>query len=209
MIIAPLAAIAYGSYGLWRWYRATHNPKVTINQQATTYSTDQPDETRPPADCSSSKTKAKKPERIKIESININGCIVQIGIDQHGAVAVPGNIYLAGWYTNSALPGQAGLSIIDGHIRGRYKDDAIFQNLHKVKTGDIITIAMRDGQQLRYKAYSNQSIPVGDATKVLFTKDKNIAYQLNLITCGGAFNNKTNTYEKRVIVSAVLMHDGQ
>lgn len=197
--------ITFGIQDFLRQYNTTHNPRPTVTQTIITNSTDRPDETPPTESCAAYSVAADHPERMNIPSINVSGCIEQVGLDQYGAIAVPDNIYTTGWYVNSALPGQPGLSVIDGHISGYYNVNGIFQHLYQLKDGDTFTITLGSGRILSYKVYDEQSIPLDKAVQVLFSKNPEIESQLNLITCGGQYDKNTKLYTHRIIVSAALV----
>lgn len=204
MIIASML-LTLGALGLYSWYRATHEPAPAISSSVVTHSTETPSETPPTKACENYQVAADHPRKIDIPSIGASGCIEKVGIDQHGAIAVPTNIYLAGWYVNSALPGEKGLSIIDGHISGRYSETAIFQHLAKLKAGDTFTVTRGDGEKLNYKVLETTTVPVEQAMDVLMAQEEDVESQLNLITCGGKYDKETKLYDKRVIVSGELL----
>lgn len=204
LLCVAFGCIGYGVYGIWRAYHATHESHPVLTDKTITYSTDQPSETKPTEACSEYTTEDALPERIAIPSIGVNGCVLKVGIDQHNAIAVPDNIYAAGWYVRSVLPGQPGLSVIDGHISGQYNIDAIFQHLSKLKEGDTFTVTLGSGKVLTYEIYATQSVPLDEAAEVLLTKDPAVTSQLNLITCGGQYDKASKLYDHRIIVSATL-----
>lgn len=145
-----------------------------------------------------------EPLSIEIASVGIKGFIQKVGIDQHQAVAAPNNVNLAGWFTESVLPGSKGLSIIDGHLSGR-SANGVFKNLPKVSAGDEIIITMGGGEQFTYQAFDSKTVPNEQAASVLFEQSPTVTAQLNLITCTGKFDKNTNTYADRVIVYAKLL----
>lgn len=205
VLVTALSFLVYGGWGLWQYHTATHTPPRVIANKIITHSTDTPSEAKPTDACAIYVATNGQPERINIPSAGVNGCIEQVGIDQYGAIAVPSNIYMAGWYVKSALPGQKGLSVIDGHISGRYKEDAIFQHLQKLKTGATFTVKLGGGKDLRYEVRTVRTVQLKDSADVLLAKDPNITSQLNLITCAGKYDQSTKIYDHRVIVSAALI----
>lgn len=204
LVLISLGLIAFGAYGLWNYYKATHNSEPQISADPVTFSTDKPDETALDEVCNQYKVAGNRPRYIEISSISISGCIEPVGIDQNNAIAVPTNINLAGWYTNSVLPGQPGVSIIDGHVMGRYKT-AIFTGLDKIKPGDTIIIELGDGTKLKFKTESVDSYRLDSAINELLEPTDGIDKQLNLITCGGRYDSASHSYEERVIVRASLI----
>jgi LPXTG-site transpeptidase (sortase) family protein len=146
---------------------------------------------------------AEQPRSLRIASANIFGPIQQMGLTTTGALAAPTNINFAGWYVGSARPGDVGLSVIDGHITGRFSN-GIFNRLHAVAVGDEITIQFGDLTVRHFVVVDKQVLPEAQAATVLFAKRPNIASQLNLITCS-VFDAATKTYTHRTILVAKLI----
>lgn len=205
LFIGGAGFLAFALSGLWSQYQVTHEQHPAITTAIITNSTDAPSETKPTDACKTYIVPADHPRYIDIPEVGASGCVVQVGIDQHGAIAVPNNIYTAAWYVNSVLPGQPGLSVIDGHISGIYKQDAIFQHLSQLKSGDQFTLTLGSGKTLHYEVFKEQSVPLDSAVGVLLTKDPSAQSQLNLITCGGVYDKKIGLYDHRIIVSAKLV----
>ena len=146
------------------------------------------------------------PKQIEISAIQASGFIQKIGLNQQNAVSVPNNIHYAGWFVDSVLPGEIGLSIIDGHVSGRFRD-GIFKNLHKLAPGDNFDIVFGDGSKKSFSVVEVSTKPEAEAAEKLFYKEPSIERQLNLITCGGTFDKQKQTYSDRVIVVAVLKNE--
>ena len=204
--VRTLAVITFVAVALVAgiFYATRQTAKQTYNGQPITYSTDHPDETKPNPKTFVWKGKPTDPKYITLPTIKSAGFIQNVAVDQNKQVGVPNNVHMAGWFTESVLPGQKGLSIIDGHVDGR-TDVGIFEKLGKLNKGDQFTVELGNGKVLTYKVVASSTVAVKDAAAVLFSQDGTIASQLNLITCGGTFNRDVHAYDKRVIVSASLI----
>lgn len=199
MLAISLTLIVWSGVGLWQRYRATHNPNpLPDGSLAVTHSTDNPDET-PINTESDYQVAPDQPRAIILSTIDTRGFIQKVGIDQHGAIAVPSNVHMAGWFVGEAKPGEPGLSIIDGHVQGRYQP-GIFKNLHKLRPGDRFTVEFDDHSTKEFEVVSVNSYPTDEAAKHLFHRDESITSQLNLITCSGAYNRADRQYDQRLIV---------
>jgi sortase (surface protein transpeptidase) len=193
--------ISYASWGFWQRHQATSNPNPVIPADIVTNSVSQPDETLPYCD-NSYQVAPESPRKIVIPSIGVDGCIQKVGVDQHNAIAVPTNIHLAGWYAKSVLPGEIGLSIIDGHVLGRY-NDAIFARLKDLKINDTIRIESGDSSQKEFTVLSVDSYAVEETMEQAyqpFDGDR----RLVLITCDGVFDPADDSYDRRIVVRATL-----
>lgn len=143
---------------------------------------------------------AAMPYKISIPRINTEGYIEPVEILEDGHLGTPSNVGYAGWYVGSAKPGEKGVSVIDGHVSGRYRG-GIFVRLHELQPGDEITIVMGDTTTRQFKVKAIATVGLTDSQK-LFTQMDSVERQLNLITCSGNYDRKTQTYDHRLIVYA-------
>lgn len=199
-----IALLLYAGVELWRWYGASHNPNPIITTEEITHSVDEPDETPPVEACAAYTVPATQPRQIEIPAIGVSGCIQRVGIDQNGAIAVPNNIHLAGWYTKSAVPGGEGVSLIDGHVLGRY-NDAIFANLNSVQPGDTIRIQMGDLEWREFAVLSRDIYTIEQTASEQLRQVEDAEHQLTLITCGGNWLPAEQTYDQRIVVRSKLI----
>lgn len=182
----------------------SRNNKKTSQQKnadVVTFSTDKPDENKPNKDTYKWQGKPTDPKYITMPSISGEGFIQKVGVDQNKEIAVPGNIHVAGWFNQTVVPGEKGLSILDGHVTGRV-NNGIFKDLIKMKTGDVFKIEYGNGSSKEFKVVKSVDIEVAKAAGVLFSQEPGIERQVNLITCSGKFDKKTQHYLNRLIVIA-------
>jgi sortase A len=199
LVVVGGGLLVYGGLGFWQEYRATHNPRPLPESGSTvTHSVSKPDET-PIKSESDYQVPANQPRSIELPTIGSRGFIQKVGLDQNGAVAVPGNVNLAGWFVGESAPGKPGLSIIDGHVQGKYSP-GIFKNLGKLKPGDTFTVEFGDRSTKRFEVIRVESHAVADVAQHLFKKQETMESQLNLITCSGVYNNTSHQYDKRLLV---------
>ena len=189
------------------WLYVSHRSYAPIPPTKTknviTYSTPKPSEAPVSQAAYTSTAGPNEPKYISLPSIGAEGFIQKMGIDQDNQVAAPNNVNLAGWYVNSLSPGQAGLSIIDGHVDGLH-GPGIFFHLDKLNTGDTFTIEMGNGATKTFKVISVTNVDDAGASTALFSRDNSIVSQLNLITCGGSFDQQSHRYNQRTIVVSTL-----
>jgi sortase A len=184
-------------------HKAGPKPKMSAPTNVITHSSANPSEA-PVTSSYVSTAIGNEPKYISLPSINAAGYIVKVGIDQYNQVAAPGNVNVAGWYVNSLKPGQAGLSIIDGHVDGK-KGPGIFLKLAELVAGDLYEVDLANGTKLTYQVQRVSTLKVADVPTVLFAHDPEIASQLNLITCYGTFNYQSDQYDERSIVMSKLI----
>lgn len=203
VLVVGSALATFGALGLVIAHQETHQQTPSITATTVTYSTEAPSETEPVEACEQYVVPSNQPRMIEAASIGLKGCIQRVGVDQHNAIAVPDNIYLAGWYTKSPTPGELGVSIIDGHVLGRY-NDAIFAELHKLQAGDIVRIQFGDLSWREFQVMSTASYTVEEVMPHLL--QQHTERQLNLITCSGTYNRQADTYDRRLVVRTSLIN---
>lgn len=166
-----------------------------------TSSTNRPVEVAPKKETYNWKGGSGDPKYIVLPTISTEGFIQKADIDQNKQIAVPSNIHMAAWFIRSSIPGDPGLSIIDGHVDGR-ENAGIFKKLGSIKPGDQYSVELGSGAIKKFKVIKVATVPVNDSTNILFSQDPTVSSQLNLITCGGTFDTETKSYDLRVIVSS-------
>lgn len=200
LFIAALSMIGIGATQLMKRHDATTGPTPLPSAElVVTEDAAEPDEAKVAVD--GYQVAPDMPRIVSIPSIDSSGPIQKIGVTKENAIAAPSNVHFAGWYTSSVKPGDVGLSIIDGHVSGKYVD-GIFKRLGEVKPGDQITVEYGDKSQKTFEAVEIKTLPETESAHFLLSKQDGIGQQLNLITCGGKFDRATQKYADRVIVVA-------
>lgn len=134
----------------------------------------------------------------EIPSLGLKTSIVGVPIKDGGwNVAWLGK--QAGWLEGSAYPTWNGNSVITGHVYLSNGLPGPFVNLNQLKYGDTI-IVHANGQKYTYEIRTNQTLSPTDSS-VFKHEEKS---WLTFITCK-EYDEKTNTYRKRVVVRAVLV----
>lgn len=169
-----------------------------------TLSVDQPLEEKPDKDTYQWSGGPRDPKYITVPSINAEGFLQNVGVDQNRQIAVPTNIHIGGWFIESVLPGELGLSIIDGHVDGR-ENSGIFKDLAQVKPQDTFTVRYGDNRTEKFKVVGVEIIDVDKAQDVVFSQSIGVQRQLNLVSCAGSFDTAKRSYSQRVVVRSELV----
>jgi LPXTG-site transpeptidase (sortase) family protein len=106
----------------------------------------------------------------------------------------------AGWLEGSAFPSWSGNSVLTGHVYLSSGLPGPFISLGKLKYGDKIIIHAY-GQKYTFEVRTNEVVEPSDKSAM---KHEEKAW-LTLITCK-EYDEKTNTYRKRIVVRAVLVN---
>lgn len=141
---------------------------------------------------------------ISIPKIDVFARVLSMGVTNKNQLRAPGNVYDAGWYNGSSLPGLPGASLIDGHVSS-WSTHGVFYGLNKLAAGDEIQITKGDGQVLTYQVVKAEIKPSDkvDMASLLVSQDT-AKPGLNLISCAGDVVPGTNEFDKRIIVYATL-----
>ncbi len=139
------------------------------------------------------------PTRISIPAIKLNSPIEEMGINKKGEMDVPsGKTNTVGWYKDGTVPGQLGSAVLDAHVY------AALKNLKNARVGGDIYISMSNGTALHYKITEKKTVSLKNVSgDELFNRAS--GRELHLITCAGTFSKKLNTYDKRLLVYAMLV----
>jgi hypothetical protein len=148
---------------------------------------------------------ASPPVGITIQSLNVRAVVNNVGLAQDGTIDVPplDRAQEAGWYDQSPTPGQAGPSVIVGHV-DTASGPAVFNQLSRLKQGDTVEVARQDRtvavfQVEKLERFNKEHLPAdqvyGDYSKP----------SLRVITCGGRWVGGQTGYADNVVVFANLI----
>jgi LPXTG-site transpeptidase (sortase) family protein len=135
---------------------------------------------------------------IEIPSLGVNLPIVGVPL-QNGTWNVSWLDQQAGWLEGSAFPSWKGNSVLTSHVYLATGLPGPFVNVHKLKYGDKVIIHAY-GQRYTFEVRSNEIVSPSD-TSAFRHEEK---AWLTLVTCK-EYDEKTNSYRKRVVVRAVLV----
>lgn len=133
--------------------------------------------------------------------------ITPIELDKNRQLTMPKYLDDAGWYEESAQPGQDfGAVVIDGHSKGKSRG-GIFAQLTSLKAGDTIVLERGDSKKFTYSVYDVRTMSTIEALKsgipqamysVNDTKEG-----LSIIAESGRFVPKDNDFNQRTILRAL------
>ncbi len=141
------------------------------------------------------------------ESVSLQNKIFKvekIGLKNDGELQAPSSWETTGWYTRSAKPGQMGAIIIDGHYDTDTASPAAFWVLKSAKLNDKVSIKDELGRDFTYRVVNIFFVDIQDPQRIQVFQESGKA-ELILITCGGVWNEKEGTYNKRLVVKAELV----
>lgn len=138
--------------------------------------------------------------QIDIPVIGTHARVVPLGLDADGAMEAPVDPDTVGWYQPGVGIGAPGNTLLDGHVDwvGQLR---VFGYLRLLTPGDAIYVTDDQDQVLTYDVLWTKLYDVGDAPvdEIFGPTGED---EVTLITCGGAFDRSTRTYESRWVVRA-------
>ncbi len=144
-----------------------------------------------------------RPASIWINSISTGSELIDLGLNQDGALEVPTDFGIAGWWKGGPRPGDPGPAVITGHLDST-KGPGVFAKLGRVKPGDEVTVRRNDGAKLifvvtRIDRYPKRAFP----TRTVYGPTDGA--ELRVITCGGGFDRSAASYTSNIVVFAKLI----
>ena len=138
------------------------------------------------------------PVRIAIPALQVSADITNLGLNRNGTVEVPDNPDEAGWYRKGPKPGEPGSAVILGHVDSKV-GPAVFYRLKNLDRGDQIGVKLDSGMMAYFEVarvahYANEDFP---RQKVYADKPDRPA--LNLVTCGGRYDEEAGGYQSNVV----------
>lgn len=141
------------------------------------------------------------PSRVAIPSIDAQLTVVPTGVTPDGAMEIPDDPRIAGWYRFGPDPTtESGATVLSAHIDSRERVGPLAR-LGDLSPGDEVVVTAGD-EEVRYVIERVDSYPktVIDLDAVF---DRTGSPRLHLVTCGGDWDPATGSYEDNVIAVAV------
>ena len=158
------------------------------------------------------------PVSVSIPKLAAVSDLMYLGRDEAGALEVPPveTPEVAGWYAGDKIdedgdetkPGQRGSAVIAAHVdgltpTGEKGQPGLFAKLSTLVPGDEVFVEQEGGTQLRFvvesvEAFAKAELP----SERIYRADD--AVRLNLVTCGGAFDEASGHYVDNIVAFAKL-----
>jgi Sortase domain len=143
------------------------------------------------------------PLALAIPAIRVRARIIALGLRPDGSPVVPplATPFVTSWYDPGPTPGAPGAAVIFGHVDSAAVGPAVFYDLGRLGTGDLIDVTLADRRTAVFRVYG-----AGLYLKTDFPSLGVYGYTrwptLRLITCGGEFDRRSGQYLGNVVVFA-------
>lgn len=150
---------------------------------------------------------AAAPTRVRAPSIGLDGPIVPLGLDDHGALDVPRDGSVTGWYDGSPEPGRPGPSVLAAHVDWDHRPGP-FLRLRDLSAGDVVEVDRADGTVATFEVQAVRRYPK-DRFPTAEVYGDLPGPGLRLVTCGGSFDRGARSYRDNVVAYAALVQPGR
>ena len=138
------------------------------------------------------------PRTVSIPVLGVRASIVKLGLMANHQVQVPKTTTVVGWYKLGPAPGQIGSSVLLAHVDST-TGPGVFFYLKNLKAGNLVNVTLANGTVTHFRV-----IKVVEYSKTAFPArlvyGNHGSRELHLVTCGGAFDRSTGSYESNVVV---------
>lgn len=144
-----------------------------------------------------------RPVSLSVPAIGLRANLTTLGLNANRTVQVPMFFGVPGWYRLGPSPGQLGSAVILGHVDS-YAGPAVFFRLGDLKVGNVVTVTLADHATLHFSVigvamYSKSHFP----DRLVYGPRPYSALQL--VTCGGVFDDATGHYLSNLVVYTSLV----
>lgn len=152
---------------------------------------------------------ASPPASFSIDSIGAGSELLHLGLREDDTLEVPPGDpgSPASWFTGSPTPGEAGPSVLLGHVDDSAGDPGVFADLPQLDPGDSIEVAREDGSEVVFEVTKAEQYGKDDFP-TLQVYGNTEGPELRLITCDG-YNPDTGEYEDNYVVYAEISSSEQ
>ena len=142
------------------------------------------------------------PVRLEIPDLGVDAHVVPVGVDADGALAVPEDPQQVGWYRWGSVPGEAGATVLAGHVDTHEDGAGALVDLASLGAGTTVRVTSSDGGVAQFQVASRHAYLKADLpAEEVFARTGDP--RLELITCGGDFDRTTRSYAENVVVTAL------
>lgn len=145
---------------------------------------------------------ARIPVRVDYPAIGATLSVVAVGVTEDGAMELPDDSSVGGWYRHGSAPGDPeGAAVIASHSGSPRNPVGALYGLRQAAVGDEVTVTDAAGTARRYRVTSTQSLGKGELDlSPYFRRDG--AAELVLITCGGEWLPDERDYTENIVTIA-------
>ncbi|HET9379825.1 MAG TPA: class F sortase [Streptomyces sp.] len=133
--------------------------------------------------------------------VGLDAPVRPVGVTGRGAVTVPEDPSVAGWYRYGPPPGSArGSAVLVGHVDGETGALGEFAALYEARRGDRVEVRRAAAPPVAYRVVSRVTVPKDELPSAVFRRTG--APVLTLVTCAPPFEPERGGYLANLVVTA-------
>ncbi|GAA3503823.1 hypothetical protein GCM10019016_109350 [Streptomyces prasinosporus] len=141
------------------------------------------------------------PRRVLAPGTGLDARVEPVGVTARGAVTVPEDPSVAGWYRFGPAPGtDRGSAVLVGHVDDDTGSVGEFAALYEVRRGDRVEVRRAGAEPAVYRVVSRATVPKDDLPASVFRRTG--APVLTLVTCAPPFVPERGGYLANLVVTA-------
>lgn len=142
------------------------------------------------------------PVHLDVPAVDVSADVVPAGVLPDGALDVPPDPRVVGWWSSGAVPGApAGTVVLAAHVDASGVGAGPMVRLVEAPLGTEVRVGTADGDVATYAVAERRSYAKADGLpREVYRADG--PHRLVLVTCGGVFDARTGHYSDNVVVVA-------
>ncbi|KAF3469851.1 class F sortase [Streptomyces sp. Tu 3180] len=136
-----------------------------------------------------------------MRGVGLDARVEPVGVTARGAVTVPEDPSVAGWYRFGPAPGDdRGSAVLVGHVDDDTGALGEFAALYEVRRGDRVEVRSAGAEPAVYRVVSRSTVPKDALPSSVFRRTGDPV--LTLVTCAPPFVPERGGYLANLVVTA-------
>jgi hypothetical protein len=142
------------------------------------------------------------PDLLSVPDAGVRADVVPVGLAPDGALALPEDPDVLGWWSSGAVPGSAeGSTVVAAHIDAADAGPGPMLRVVDAPLGTVVDVTTTAGATVSYRVVERRSYRKSEGLpRDLFAADG--PPRLVLITCGGPFDRAVRHYRDNIVIVA-------
>ncbi|SDC47235.1 class F sortase [Streptomyces prasinopilosus] len=141
------------------------------------------------------------PQRVLVDGVDLDARVRPVGVTGDGAMTIPGDPAVAGWYRFGPAPGSPrGSAVLVGHVDDDTGALGEFAALYDVRPGDRVEVRRAGARPVAYRVVARATVPKDGLASSTFRRTGPPV--LTLVTCAPPFVPGSGGYQANLVVTA-------
>ena len=231
VVSAVLVIVGVLGIGVNQWQQRIAGTVVSAGSRPVDSSAGPTSETRPEAttaaesggapalpSTASTVLRVPVPRAVRLPTIDVAARVVPVGLRRDGALAIPDDVMLVGWYELGVPPGaDRGSAVLVAHRDGRGQGRGVFYDLGRLDVGDRLTVRTATDETLAFRIVagtrttsSSRQCPSGTLGRPVDSRDRGQSTPVTRVgSCGSPVGALVPTSADVVDAAGSSDHNGR